>query len=296
VRLSFENSGHLDRDRYMVEYAVDASMYLYHYTSMSTAQKIVQSGALRLGRYRNTNDPKERKAWHFSVGAAVGTVLDPSTAQTMSDWLSAAIKSTARLACFSKDVGPLAGDNVKDINQRGFSRPRMWAQYGDDHKGVCLVFRVQDFLDATRSRFSDTTLRVFDEVQYVDRSVVPNLFSPDEQQYTIDLAAFESLGRDQYLLQHVAAHRHRLFFEKMTDWANEREWRYVAFDRDPGEVYVPFQDALAGIIFGEEVTAAAMNKLIQAAEQYKPWFMRLKWKNCSPWYDYENPMFRFQHR
>jgi transcriptional regulator GlxA family with amidase domain len=91
----------------MIEYANDPSLYLYHYTSSDTARKILESGSVRLAPYQNTNDPKESKDWHFSVGMSVnGRNLDHATAQSMSDWLSSTIKSTARLACFCTDSPP----------------------------------------------------------------------------------------------------------------------------------------------------------------------------------------------
>lgn len=281
----------------MIEYANDPSLYLYHYTSSETARKILESGSIRLGRYRNTNDPKESKDWHFSVGSVVnGRNLDHSTAQSMSDWLSSTIKSTARLACFCTDSPQLTGNHLNDIFKRGYCKPRMWAQYGDGHRGVCLIFRTNQFLDATRARFNESTPRLYGAVQYVNRPIVPNLFSLDEQQYTIDLESFETVGRDQYLLQHVVAHRNRLFFEKMTDWENEREWRIVALVSSEDEVYVSFQNSLAGVMFGESASEETMRNLMEAAKKYSPWFMGLKWRNCSPWYDYENRLFISQYR
>lgn len=214
----------------------------------------------------------------------------------MSDWLSSTIKSTARLACFCTDSPQLTGNHLNDIFKRGYCKPRMWAQYGDGHRGVCLIFRTNQFLDATRARFNESTPRLYGAVQYVNRPIVPNLFSLDEQQYTIDLESFETVGRDQYLLQHVVAHRNRLFFEKMTDWENEREWRIVALVSSEDEVYVPFQNSLAGVMFGESVSEETMRDLMEAAKKYSPWFMGLKWRNCSPWYDYENRLFISQYR
>ena len=281
----------------MIEYANDPSLYLYHYTSSETARKIFESGSILLGRYRNTNDPKESKDWHFSVGIEVnGRNLDHSIAQSMSDWLSSTIKSTARLACFCTDSPPLTGDHLNDIFKRGYCKPRMLAQYGDSHRGVCLIFRTNQFLDATRARFNKSIPWLYGSVQYVNRPIVPKLFSPDEQQYMIDLESFETVGRDQYLLQHVVAHRNRLFFEKMTDWENEKEWRIVALESSQDEVYVPFQNSLAGVMFGESARKKTMMDLMESAKKYSPWFMRLKWRNCSPWYDYENRLFTSQYR
>jgi hypothetical protein len=32
------------------------------------------------------------------------------------------------------------GRGVNNIWGRGFSRPRMWQQYGDNYRGVCMIF------------------------------------------------------------------------------------------------------------------------------------------------------------
>ena len=189
----------------MIEYCDSEGAYLYHYTSAETARKILDSGALKLARFRNTNDPKESKDWHFSVGARTNTGPDHPTAQRMSDWLSAEIKSIARLVCFCTDSGPLTGDNVKDIFKRGYSKPRMWAQYGQSHAGVCMIFKSHEFLAATRERFTKDQLRAYGNVQYANRSVVPDFFSSDDHPYLIDLESYEEVGKERYLMRHIAA-------------------------------------------------------------------------------------------
>jgi hypothetical protein len=180
------------------------------------------SASLRLGRYRDTNDPKERKDWHFSVGTnVVGRNLDHPIAQGMSDWLSATLKASTRLACFCMDSPPLTGDHLREIFNRGYCKPRMWAQYGASHTGVCLIFRKDRLVEAARKRFGQSVPLLFGPVRYINRPIVPKLFSPDEQQYMINLDVLEEIGREQYLLRHIGTHYQRLFFEKMTDWENE---------------------------------------------------------------------------
>ena len=45
----------------------DADRYLYHYTKAETAlTHILPMNRLRLGRFENTNDPRETRHWHFS--------------------------------------------------------------------------------------------------------------------------------------------------------------------------------------------------------------------------------------
>lgn len=281
----------------MIEHASDSGFYLYHYTSAETALKILASGSLRMGQYRKTNDPKESKDWHFSVGVINnGKTINQPSAQRMSNWLSEKIKSSARVLCFCTDTPPLTGDHIKDIYKRGYCKPRMWAQYGDSHSGVCLIFRTEQFLEATRFRFGKSIPRFYGNVKYVNRPVVSDCFSPSEAPYIIDLESYKSLGQDRYYLQHALMHRHRLFLEKMDDWSNEREWRIVTFQDGDEEVYIPYQNSLAGVMFGERTSEETMAEIIGAAKNYSPWFMRMKWKNCTPWYDYENKLFIYQYR
>jgi len=283
----------------VLEYIKDAGEFLYHYTSIETAEKIIESGALRLGRYRDTNDPKERKDWHFPVGTNSKDLdIDHRSAQELSDWLSDSLKSSARLACFCMDTPPLTGDHLREIFARGYCKPRMWAQYGAAHSGVCLIFRAQELLEAAHARFNQSVPLLYGPVQYVNRSVVPNLFStsPDAQAYLINFDHYERVGKEKYLLDHVLTHRKRLFFEKMTDWENEREWRIVTLIKSEDEIFIPFRNSLAGIMFGDSADHEMKVKIMKKAERYSPWFMGLTWKNCSPWYDYENKLFIRQYR
>lgn len=278
----------------MIERTQDADAYVYHYTSTDVAQKILESGNLRLGRYRNTNDPKESKDWHFSVGTNMNRNVEYKVAQGLSDWLCGELKESARLACFCLDRGPLSGDHLKDLFNRGYCKPRMWAQYAASHTGVCLIFRKDLLMNAQSERFGQSVPVMSGPVTYRDRSVVPNLFAPDEQQYTINMDVLEQVGKRRYLLMHVQTHHGRLFFEKMRDWENENEWRIVVIDKSAGEIEFSFRQALVGIMFGDSTDGETARRLMEVSAQYSPWFMALKWQNCTPWYDYTNKLFSRQ--
>jgi hypothetical protein len=55
----------------------------------------------------------------------------------------------------------------------------------------------------------------------------------DAHEYMINVDAMETLGREAYVQAHLRAHYKSLFFEKMTDWRNEVEWRGVIFSISP---------------------------------------------------------------
>jgi len=82
-------------------------------------------------------------------------------------------------------------------------------------------------------------------------------------------------------------HHHKLFFEKMSDWSAESEYRWIVFSKANTPIYLRYRHALAGIVFGEE-TAEEHKREIATITGGKSVELRgLKWKNHSPWFDFE---------
>jgi hypothetical protein len=273
----------------MIENFTSSEKYLYHYTTMEAAiDHIITSRTLKMGKYTETNDPKESKCWQFSLGTNESRDLGQYNTSELSEWLSSALKGKAKLACFSMDAEELSGSHMEDIFNRGFSKPRMWVQYADEHTGVCLVFDRQRLTDAITSGIFDEDAVLHGPVMYLNRSIVRRLFSPDDQQYTINIDYLDRVGREAYVDAHMRSHYKRLFFEKMADWRDESEWRCVVFSETEEDLYVDYKDSLVGVMFGENSDERAIQGLIDATESWGIRYMGLKWKNCSPWYDYGN--------
>jgi hypothetical protein len=270
----------------MIEHVSSSDTFLYHYTKATTARDcIFKNRQLRIGSYANTNDPKESRAWEFDLGTNENRDLGKYKISDMSIWLSAELKQRTNLVCFSRDTATLTGDHLKDIFNRGFSKPRMWAQYADRHTGVCIVF---DWIKLTRliqSQFGSAHLVLGGPVSYIDHRVVGNL---DSREYMINVDALEILGRAAYVQAHLRAHHKSLFFEKMTDWGDEVEWRWVVFSDHQADIYLNLGDSVAGLMFGENTDEKIIQDLMDLTESWDLRYMGLKWKNSSPWYDYRN--------
>lgn len=271
----------------MIENLTVADELLYHYTKASTAlDYILKNRSLRLSKYTSTNDPKETKTWQFNLGTNEERDLGKYKMDEESAWLSRELKERARLACFCMDSPPLSGSHLDDIFKRGFCKPRMWAQYAERHSGVCLVFDRRRLAQAIEEQIASKHLVVFGPVKYIDRGIVPNLYR--DQEYMINIDVLESVGRDAYPQLHLRTHVRSLFFEKMTDWNSECEWRWVAFSGTDEDLYVNFDDALVGLMFGEDTSEKTVQDMMDVTESCSLQYMGLKWKNCSPWYDYAN--------
>ncbi|NPY11719.1 DUF2971 domain-containing protein, partial [Pseudomonas aeruginosa] len=224
-----------------------------------------------------------RKRWLFDFWTNEGRDLSGYFQLEQSGWLSTALKDRTFLACFSRDEAGLTGDHMSDIALRGFCKPRMWAQYGDNHKGVCLVFlrdRIESLID---HQFSSSHIIASGPVRYLNRGIARNL---DEQQYTINVDSLETVGRDAYFRLHLQTHFRQLFFEKMTDWRGENEWRCLLFSEATEPLYLGVEGALVGVLFGDETAEEHRQQIKELNRGMGVDHRRLSWKNCSPWYDF----------
>lgn len=141
------------RKKLLDEYEGNDSL-LYHYTSLESACKILESNSLRLSNLLNVNDPLEfRRPKGFGFNgddeniSKIMTELNQSLTER---------ENTTRLLCFCQDFFCSKEDwnNEKSQNKaanllhKGWARNRMWAQYANNHKGVCLVFDKDEFTKA----------------------------------------------------------------------------------------------------------------------------------------------------
>jgi hypothetical protein len=269
----------------MIEGIKDATQFLYHYTKASTALDfILASKTIRLGSYTRTNDPKEAKDWRFDFGTNENRDLGRYKYEELSNWLTDQLKRNAKLVCFCTDTAPLTGDHVRDIFNRGFCRPRMWAQYADQHTGMCLVFDRAKLTKHIGAQLAPEHFVISGPVQYVNRSVIPSLYTDNE--FTINIDVLEKDGPEIYAQRHLQMFYQRLFFEKMTDWRDEKEWRWVVFAPTETDINIKFEDSLAGVMFGDASADETIDKVMAMTQLWGLRYCGLKWKNHSPWYDY----------
>lgn len=257
----------------MIEHVTSTDAFLYHYTKASIARDFIfKNGTLLFSRYAETNDPKETKTWQFDLGTNCNIDLGAYKMDELSTWLSKELKHAARLACFSMDSAKLTGNHLEDIFKRGFCKPRMWAQYAERHSGVCIVFDRQKLAKQVEMQMVTARVVLSGSVKYVDRSIVRNL---DDQQYMINLDVMESVGRDAYVDLHLKTHYQRLFFEKMNDWRDESEWRWVVFGDANADLYLDISRCVAGVMFGENTEEKVIQDMMDQTESWGIRYMGL---------------------
>ena len=156
----------------------------------------------------------------------------------------------------------------------------MWAQYAENHAGVCLIFNREAIQHAVESTFPHHHI-YYGPVAYIDRGIVPNLSTSP---YMINVDYLEQYGQQKYLEDHIYTHHKRLFFEKCNDWRNEVEYRWVLFGDEEQDLFFDFQSALRGIVFGASCLEGDIERIVSLCRQQRRpmWFEQLKWQGCAP--------------
>jgi|LNAP01.1.fsa_nt_gb hypothetical protein len=265
----------------MFQSSVDPDLYLYHYTKVETARDcILRSKSLKIGSFRNTNDPKETKDWIFNY--ALGD-LNPAFEETniVGVAISSEIKSKSKTLSFSKDKNFSDINPLNQIFSRGFAKSRMWAQYGGNHSGVCLIFNKRILDKIIAEQFGNSHNDIYQgSVHYTNRPIADDIY---KSAYTINYPYYKKLGLSEYTRRHLFTHYPRLFFEKSTDWQGEEEYRWVIVSDVEDDLYLQFENALVGVVFGESTNEQDISQIVHLVKDNGVKFEKMKWKNCTPW-------------
>lgn len=261
---------------------------IYHYTSLSTAlEYILFNGTLRLSPLIETNDPKETKEWIPTLDLS-GKFQRFSMEEIKSEFNS--IKNEAKIICFSEDRTPPQTSKyeidvhlvpVRKNYYKGYYRPRMWAQYADNHKGLCLGFNKKSLINKIRKQFESSGMIVADSVSYSDH------ISEHYSAITLDLEKFQLCGKS-FIKQHYERYMKTIFFEKSIDWKDESEYRvlYLPIDSDKQKVsyLIDIKDCIETIIVGNDFPEVYKPSLICLKKEKYPnvALEQLKYYNGKP--------------
>lgn len=219
-------------------------MKLFHYTSREAAlEHILPTGRLRFGRLPRTNDPREFAPIWFAIA---GFVSDDDGLTSRSPFelieeANALLYDSVHVLCFTEDEPtPPDGQRYGD----GPMRARMWAQYADNHAGVCLCFDSERLISVATGEFPDIPEQpglMHRRVRYSgrhERAPMRTLVQPAAEQ---DLRGFiESMVRGEP----------ELFFTKDWDWTSEAEYRFLLRGNTKEEESIDIEDALEAVIAG----------------------------------------------
>jgi hypothetical protein len=226
------------------------------------------------------NDARESKEWQ-PAGALVAA--GAYTTAEMNTRLDDVLRRGARLLALTTDRQPVVGADPHSLFHRGWGRGPLWAHYGHQHEGVCLVLdpvAINEAIDGLPP--NGTRYRTWGRIKYVDESIRIDLVGTFHDELALD-RALEELLSTRWTIS-------GLHMTKNTDWAYETELRIAVAeiglpaDELDTPLMVPMQDTLKAVIFGDahpdpDAVAAQVRNALGADQ---PEFYRCHWINGAP--------------
>ncbi len=231
----------------------DVSKYVYHYTNVDKAAMILSGDSLKFSKVTTMNDTLESKP------KIVTNELSRALVARLIEHFKFTNNQYVQLLCFSTDH-PLRNKTVDritrytDFSGRGFSFPRMWAQYASDNNGVCFVFN-KEKLKELISNALGASLITCGNVTYINEYKKNIQINSDMATRLLSTLEGDivtrSLNDVQFLRNNEDFVKYN-YLSKLRDWEQEREYRFVAYGAN--DFFVPeISKAICGVVVGEQI-------------------------------------------
>lgn len=194
--------------------------------------------------------------------------------------VSSALRGQTRIVSLTRDRPTGEPGSAEWSLTRGYSRPRMWEVYGENHEGFCLL--------VDRRRISDNFQQMFGE---------PEVFTfCANVEYPTDLRAHfaglslsvanVSVSDIERLVADTMRTRHEvLFLTKNRDWSGEDEFRLGLIGAtSEAPRLLPLTDAAVAIVIGARATQSTVGALgsLARALALETSVAQLSWINGIP--------------
>jgi hypothetical protein len=264
-------------DPYRLE---SASQYVYRYRPPGRLLDEIKSRRAYMSSFLKLNDPKESGALFFSLHTRQRGV-DLPMLNEVSQSATKFARAHAKALCLTLDHDSAAEfGNLEAMWGRGFSRPRMWAQYADNHRGACLIFDRAALEHAIVASKPPASQLWDGPVQYCNPPRIPT--AALGQVDMLDYDRVIEVGLERAVFEHITTHRQAIFFQKALDWRDELEHRWIIWDNEYSSHSVEFGDALKGVVVGCDFDVTTYRALCDACAEHQILVRRMAWRNGAP--------------
>lgn len=253
---------------------------LFHYTKKDTAlEKILFERKIRLGQLRFTNDPKESKKLSIQlIYVDDAKKSPPEWVHKSLDEVERVYKEEWNVLCMTKNLPKrkykdFSKNFIWEHSRYGYTHPKMWAHYGENHTGVCLIFdgiklhtnilstlkhRCKIFSGSVNYKSFEARYTDF-EKSYVDNNEIAN-------------------GVREYFF----ANYKEFFLTKHPDWESEAEFRWLVHNPVNSPEYVGIEGAIKAVLVGSEFPQAYETVVKELSRELKISAGRIIWHNGLP--------------
>ena len=202
-------------------------------------------------------DPREASmSWLVSEG--IGRGPDSDKWQAAEEMICKAGRQV-RLLCTTGSSEPVS-EGRNPIEAAIYGRPRMWAQYGDQSRGFCIVLNrevlnneLQNIEEVERDEhLISGEVKYFDWLHLVEGTSVIQ-YGPNQD--LCDLDIFEEINQNAMLQS--------IYFKKSIDWRDESEYRWLIFAQTEKPIYVSIENSIKAVVLGSQFP---LNQVSQAKD------------------------------
>lgn len=268
--------------------AITIPSLVYHYTKRETAlEHILPSAKIRFGSLGGTNDPRETKEWGFIVMDApqglatdqffeeMAVIQNTSNDIRQNEWWGLSLSRNDLDLCEPKRDRP-------DFShfKYGYAHPRMWAQYAQNHAGVCLEFDGLALHQAILLAAKTADDVFFGNVEYVDEFNFKRM-KQTAMAFQLSYSAIQTLGIANGLRVHIRDNYPTFFLEKTPDWKSESEFRWLV-NSQQGPLLVDIRNAITSVIVGVDFPSVYGPCVRTLCDTLEVRLERMFWNNRVP--------------
>lgn len=213
---------------------IDRKKYLYHYTSIEKAIKILYYETLQFSSITTTNDIFEQKP---KLSFEDSDIEISIKAKKIQNYFNKQ-RNRVKILCFSQDNQKIIKDEnlpkdkqLANVIGRGFALPRMWAQYASNSEGVCFIINKEKLLRQLSIQ----------EIDFIDRKVeyVKNYSTLKMNSDEITLLCKKIDSKSCDVISEMIKNNFKYvkfnYFTKLDDWKTENEYRIIIISNEGSE-------------------------------------------------------------
>lgn len=253
---------------------------IFHYTRTYVAlEHILSEASLRFSRLHETEDPLEYKAPLIGM-----TFTGEPDDEAIYNSLTVAQSEMERIRqhrvgilCFtsnSPDCSDKSPNKPHAYVGCGFAKSRMWSQYGDGHRGICLAFDGEKIRNSLAS--------ASERPDWYDLSRVRYDLNQYENASSIFLEDVNPNEPRPYAERHVWDKRQGLFLAKDTDYRDEAEVRAIIWCPESGPVYLDITHSLVAIILGDRFPDGYLPLIQHHCDKFNVPCQKVHWRHARP--------------
>jgi len=245
---------------------------IFHYTNTKIGlENILNDKTLKLNPFKNSYDPYESREWNFSVHGSGESIKHDGYKRLpqINKKLNYALLNNYKVACFCTNNN----GSVQELGCTGYGygKPRMWAQYGESHKGIVFGFSKNKLITKLKQTYGESNIFANEITYDID----------NKEAYSVSLKN-EIIPSDdkikEFISNHISRYKDDFFFRKFADYRDEDEFRIIVKDdKDDSPKYFNFGDCLKFVVVGNyfnEVYNPAIELLCQKIDNP---IMKVNW-------------------